>query len=475
MVVRVELRGIYALCYRLYRRVVRRRPRHLPEAACIPELVAEVPSELDSFLAEKYVLALRRAVHDAEAQAVGAVAGNDVERVGGIAEALGHLAPLHVADNSREIHVFERNARAHRARQKFQPRHNHSRDPEEYDVGPRDEVGCRVEFIHLKFAHFFFVRPAHGCEGPEPRACPSVEGILVLHPVFGVRRPFDRNVHFVRIVDVGVFYSLLIPHGNPVSPPDLARDAPVADIVEPVRVGFFPALGPEFYCSRFDRRLCLLDFRIAHEPLVGQARLNRNVSALGVSDVVFVVLHGDELPEFVELFYGELARLEPVEPLEIFSRKRVHCAVGVHYVDYFEVVALAYFKVGWVVSGGDFQYARSECHIHVFVADNRDFRAWEGADCVLADEVGVAFVLRIYGDGRVAHNGFRAGCRNLQKNSRLFGELVLHFVELAFAVGHYDFFVGQGCEVYGAPVYHSLAAVDVAFFKELYERCEDGF
>src|SRR5213592_4387347 len=81
---------------------------HLTEAARVPEFVAEVAAQFDVFLVEEHVLAERRAAHGAEAEGVGAVAGDELERVGRIAEALGHLAAEFVADEAGEIDVAER-------------------------------------------------------------------------------------------------------------------------------------------------------------------------------------------------------------------------------------------------------------------------------------------------------------------------------------------------------------------------------
>src|SRR5690606_33360284 len=38
---------------------------------------------------------------------------------------------------------------------------------------------------------------------------------------------------------------LVVPGGNAVSPPDLPRDAPILDVVQPVEVGLGPVLGDE--------------------------------------------------------------------------------------------------------------------------------------------------------------------------------------------------------------------------------------
>src|SRR5271154_1830103 len=68
------------------------------EAADVPELVAEVAALLDLLFVEADVGALRRDADEAEAESVGAVLGDEVERVGRIAERFRELAALLVAD-----------------------------------------------------------------------------------------------------------------------------------------------------------------------------------------------------------------------------------------------------------------------------------------------------------------------------------------------------------------------------------------
>ena len=58
------------------------RALHLPEAAGIPELVGEVAALLDLLLIKLDVLALRGDTNDAEAETVGAVFCDQVERIG---------------------------------------------------------------------------------------------------------------------------------------------------------------------------------------------------------------------------------------------------------------------------------------------------------------------------------------------------------------------------------------------------------
>src|SRR5665213_2368192 len=81
---------------------------HLAETAGVPELVAEVAAQLDVLFIKQNILAERRGAHHAEAQRIRAELRDEVERVGRIAEALGHLAALLVADDAGEINILER-------------------------------------------------------------------------------------------------------------------------------------------------------------------------------------------------------------------------------------------------------------------------------------------------------------------------------------------------------------------------------
>ena len=219
---------------------------HLAEAAGVPELVAEVAAQLDVLLVEQHVLAQRRAAHGAEAQGVGAVLGDEFERVGRIAQALAHLAAQLVADDAGEIDVAERQV-AH----ELVARHDHARDPEEDDVRPGDQVGRGVELLQ----RVRLLRPAHRGKRPEPGAEPGVEHVGVLAPnsLASGRRRRHRTSDDVGVsapsrpsgVSRAFGLGLPIPHRHPMPPPKLAADAPVAEVVHPVRVGLAPALRME--------------------------------------------------------------------------------------------------------------------------------------------------------------------------------------------------------------------------------------
>src|SRR5690606_22536145 len=83
-----------------------------------------------------------------------------------------------------------------------------------------------------------------------------------------------------------------VPCGDPVPPPELPGDAPVADVLEPVLVDFGVAVGCEAHpavarCGerRLRQRLHL------HEPLIREPRLDHRVATIAVRYGGLIILH----------------------------------------------------------------------------------------------------------------------------------------------------------------------------------------
>ena len=198
---------------------------HLTEPAGIPQLVAEISSLDDLLFVELDVLSLRSDAQESKADAIRAVFRDEVKRIRRIAEALGHFAALLVADDACEIHILEGNLPS-----VFQTRHDHAGDPEKDDVRAGNQHAGREEFRQRGGFHRLM--------RPQPRGEPGVEHIGVLHPALAGR--LDLAFCIFRI-DL----TRRIPDRDAVAPPELAGDAPVLDVFEPVVVNFFPAVGKE--------------------------------------------------------------------------------------------------------------------------------------------------------------------------------------------------------------------------------------
>ena len=433
------------------------------EAGGVPEFVAEVAAFFDLFFVVADVLALGGDAQEAEAEAVGAVFFDEVEGVGGVAQGFGEFAALGVANEAGEVNVFEGDVAGGVVGAggfEFEAGDDHAGNPEEDDVGAGDEDGGGVEFLPRRLVH--------GGVGPEPGGGPGVEAVGVLCPAFAGGVELAEGV------------AVAIPDGDAVAPDDLTREAPVLDVFEPVGVNFFPAGGVEadeafaHDVQGGGDHVATEHFFVVEEPLFGEAGFDGDLAAFGVADGVLVGFLFDQEAEGGKHFGGFLAGLEAVEAVEFWDGGAVDAAVGGEYVDDGEVVAQADVEVGAVVGGGDFEGACAEGVVNVAVGDDGDFFAGEGAPEVFADEVGVAGVGGVNGDGGVAHEGFGTGGGDFYELAGVFGDFVAHGVEGAVLGCGDDFFVGDGGEAGRAPVDHAFAAVDVAAVVEVDEGLLDG-
>ncbi len=163
------------------------------------------------------------------------------------------------------------------------------------------------------------------------------------------------------------------------------------------------------------------------------------------------------------------AGLQPVQALEgaVGGDDRVL----VHDGEVRQVVALADLEVVRVVRRGHLDGAGAELRVDVLVRDDRDAAAGERQLDLGADEVLVALVLGVDGDGRVTQHRLGAGGRDDDGRAAL---AVADRDELALVVLVLDLDVGDRGQAAGAPVDDALGAVDQLVVVELLEDGLDG-
>ena len=332
---------------------------HLVEPGSVPDLVGEVAPLLHLLFIEADVLPLRRDPQQAEAHAVRAEPGDEVEHVGRVAERFAHLLALAVADQAGEIHVAERDVvrvGIGAPRLEFQSGNDHARHPEENDVRPGDEHVGRVK-----------LRPGfrvHRFVGPQPGGEPGVQRVRVLGPAFAGGRGLHAD-----------FAVRSVPSRDAVAPPDLAADAPVLDVLQPLRVHLFPMLREKANQPVAHHGEGLGSFRITQEPLFAQARFDGHLGAFAETHVVLVCFLFGKQAHLHEHFSRLPARGETVQAVEFGHVGRVDRAVGVERVHHAEAVPLADLEVELVVCGRDFERAGAELEVHRRVSDDGDLRA----------------------------------------------------------------------------------------------------
>ena len=349
----------------------------------------------------------------------------------------------------------------------LQAHHDHAGHPEEDDVVARDERRRRVELLELRR----LIRPAERLERPEARAEPRVEHILILVDMMASAVRARRQV---RARDARLAAVIAVPGRDAVAPPELARDAPVADVLEPVDVRLREALRHELDAAVLDG----LDSRLGKalhldEPLLRDERLDRRMAARAVADGVLMLLDRDEHARLLELLDERLAAFVAVHA-RVLAGTLEHLARIADDLDLLEVMALAHLEVVRVVGRRDLDGARAEFLVDVLICKQRDAAADDRQYERLADEILVALVVRMDSNARIAEHRLRARRRDLDVLARLTLYRIAEVPEVALLRLMLDLDVRDGRIARRAPVRDARALVDEAFFIEADKDLADG-
>ena len=191
------------------------------------------------------------------------------------------------------------------------------------------------------------------------------------------------------------------------APPELARDAPVADVVHPFVPGFEPDFGDDFDTFFVDGGDGFFGQRFgADEPLFRDERLDKRFAALAFAGIDGVVFDLFEQAERFEIGYDLLAGFVAIEP-GVLAAIRGDLCVAADDFDERERVAFAGFEIVGIVRGGDFNDAGAEFGVGHFVENDGDLAIHQRQRDGLAVKIQIAFVARIDGDGGVSEHGFR--------------------------------------------------------------------
>jgi hypothetical protein len=196
-----------------------------------------------------------------------------------------------------------------------------------------------------------------------------------------------------------------------------------------------------------------------------------------VTDRVGVRLHLLQPARRLQVRDERLARGEAFDAA-VLAGVLVERAVRVHDRDDLQAVTLADLEVDRVMAGRHLQRARTGLNAHGGVADDRDQPAVRRHDRALADQAGVARILRVHGDRRVRGDRLRTrgGDDDVTPDGRAvhLRDRVAHVPERAGLVLVLHFDVGDRGTAVHAPVDEALGAVDQAVAVEVLERRADG-
>ena len=317
------------------------------------------------------------------------------------------------------------------------------------------------------------LRPALRGKGPQLRAEPGVQHILVLMHVMAAALGAHVDVLGKGVLPAAV---LAVEHGDAVAPPQLAADAPVLEVLHPGGVGLRPARGVEGDLAGVDgverRPLELVD---CHEPLLGKPRLQRGVATVAVHDGVIEFVDVIEQVVLLKpLDYG-LAALVAVHAGELAVALDNH-RVLVKDVDLRQVVSLTHGVIVGVVGRGDLDKAGAKVGVDMPILKDGDLTVDDGELDGLAHKGSLLGVLRGDGDARVAEHGLgaRGGDDDVILAVDRLGQRVAQVPQVALLVLVLGLVVRDSSGAVRAPVDDALAAVDQTIVVPVAEHLAHG-
>ena len=236
----------------------------------------------------------------------------------------------------------------------------HADNPEENNVIPCHQHIRGIEVFQI----LRLFRPPKRGERPQSRGKPGVQCIGILGEM-GFTALRTHAGRFLRHHNLPALVAVV--SRNPVPPPELAADAPVADVIRPVVINLVHAFRDEpdlAFLHRLHRRFD--QFVHLYEPLFLDHRLDGRLTAVMGAYVVGIVLDPHEKPLFLQFLHDPLSRLVPVKSL-ISAAVCIDGGIIVHNVDFRQVVAFAHLEIVGVMGGRNLHNACPELHVHILV------------------------------------------------------------------------------------------------------------
>ena len=345
------------------------------------------------------------------------------------------------------------------------PEHDHPRHPEKQDVeaGNHQRIGIKHFFIPRR------LRPPERSERQQARRKPRVEHVRILLQLraaaLACRRRLARHHHFLALA--------AIPCRNPVSPPQLPRDAPVVDVTHPVQVNLPVILRRKTNVSllhHFDG--ALRQRRNLDEPLRREPRLDNRARAIALAERNRVILCAHQKTLLREILHHMLSRGKAIQS-RVRTGIRIHLGVLVDHFNLRQVVPEAGLEVVGIMRRCHLHRAGAELRLRQFVRDDRDLTIHQRQHHMLAVQMRVALVLRIHRDRRVAQHRLRTRGRHRDEfgvASRAAHHRVPNLVQLARDVFVLHFEVRDRGPAVGAPVHDVFPAINQPIFIEPHER-----
>ncbi len=257
------------------------------------------------------------------------------------------------------------------------------------------------------------------------------------------------------------------------SPPELARDDPVANVLHPVEERLFPIVGDEADAAIAHSVHGFRGERLRfHKPLRGHQRLHDGSAAIALADGQRVRIDLFEHAEFFEIGNHGLAGGEAIET-RVGSGVRGHARIFADHSHVRQIVTLPCFEIVRIVRRSHLHDARAEFRDGQFIEDDGNLAIHERQHDGLAGQVAVALIFRIHSHGGIAQHGFRSR-GGYHQRTRSVRERIANVPQVAVDVLMLHFEIGQRGVAARAPVHHVSAAINQTALVHADERFGNG-
>ncbi len=257
------------------------------------------------------------------------------------------------------------------------------------------------------------------------------------------------------------------------APPELARDAPVANVLHPIEERLVPVVGHELDAAFIHRGHGLFSQRLRFDkPLRGDERFHDGAAAIAFAERERVRLHFFEQPLLFQIGHDALARFKTIEP-GVRAGVGRHVRIFANHFDLRQIVALARLQIVGIVRGSDLHHAGAELRVGDFIEDDRDRAIHQRQRDRLTGEILIARIGRIHGHRGIAEHGFgtRGGHDQI---ARAAIHRIADVPQVALRVVVLHFQIGKSGGAARAPVDHVSAAIDQAAFVQAHEGFQHG-
>src|SRR4051794_1486593 len=256
-----------------------------------------------------------------------------------------------------------------------------------------------------------------------------------------------------------------MPGGDAVAPPQLARDAPVPDVLHPLEEDDLAIIRDKSDAAASHGIHGLFRQGLGSDkPLIRDERFNDVFAAIAFAEADLIGLDLFEESFCFESRDDSLPGLEPVEA-GILARRRSHPGVFADHLHRRQTVSLPCLEVVGIMRRGNLHNTCSELRISHVVGYDWDLSTDKRQTDSCAVQVGVSFVIRVDHNGRVAEHGFRTSGRHGQMTFAI-RKWVTNVPEMPVDCLVYGFHIRDGRLATRAPIDHVLTAIDESLFPE---------